>query len=129
GEGNLVDVARVSPRDAPSLIDEPAEERRHSDRRKLAGVSIGHFGGFVEESWRRNDVMWGRLDGAERLISIMLPKAHPARESLIAEAHRIILEEEFGKDDARVPASVRESTDADALRVWFRDNYRFDPHT
>jgi patatin-related protein len=128
GEGTVVEVARISPRDAPSLIDEPAEERRHSDRRKLAGVAVGHFGGFVERSWRKNDVMWGRLDGAERLIATLLPATHPQRDELIAEAHRIILDEELADSD-RVPAAVRESTDPDALRSWFRESYRFDPST
>lgn len=35
---------------------------------KLAGTTLGHFGGFLDRGWRRNDLMWGRLDGAEALI-------------------------------------------------------------
>jgi Protein of unknown function (DUF3376) len=36
---------------------------------KVAGLQLGHFGGFVKESWRANDWMWGILDGASRLWS------------------------------------------------------------
>jgi hypothetical protein len=35
---------------------------------KLAGTTLGHFGGFLDRGWRRNDLMWGRLDGAEALV-------------------------------------------------------------
>jgi hypothetical protein len=40
--------------------------------RKLAGASLGHFGGFLDAGWRRNDLMWGRLDGAEVLMRAIL---------------------------------------------------------
>jgi hypothetical protein len=39
---------------------------------KLAGRTLGHFGGFLDRGWRRNDLMWGRLDGAEALIRAVL---------------------------------------------------------
>ena len=32
-----------------------------------------HFGGFFSADWRRNDILWGRLDAAERLISALWP--------------------------------------------------------
>jgi hypothetical protein len=35
---------------------------------KLHGVALGHFGAFFKRSWRENDYLWGRLDGAERLL-------------------------------------------------------------
>jgi hypothetical protein len=40
--------------------------------RKLAGASLGHFGGFLDAGWRQNDLMWGRLDGAELLMRAIL---------------------------------------------------------
>ena len=54
------------------------------------------FGAFLDEGWRRNDMLWGRLDGAERLISALIPekKDEKTRDQLIEEAHRLILEEE-----------------------------------
>jgi patatin-related protein len=101
GETNPVEVIRVSPRDAPSLIDEtdPGDGRH-----KLAGVAIGHFGGFFERAWRRNDLMWGRLDAAERVIDTMLLRrpgepAHPLRAALLEQAQLAIVEEELCSDD------------------------------
>ena len=38
---------------------------------KLAGIELGHFGAFLKASWRANDWLWGRLDGAQRLLQIM----------------------------------------------------------
>lgn len=35
---------------------------------KLKGVSLHHFGGFVDASWRENDYLWGRLDTVELLL-------------------------------------------------------------
>ena len=46
---------------------------------KLAGVQMGHFGAFYKRSWRINDWMFGRLDGAERLLRILLDPARLAR--------------------------------------------------
>ena len=46
---------------------------------KLAGVQVAHFGAFYKRSWRINDWMFGRLDGAERLVHILLDPARLAR--------------------------------------------------
>lgn len=46
---------------------------------KLAGVQVAHFGAFYKRSWRINDWMFGRLDGAERLVRILLEPARLAR--------------------------------------------------
>ncbi len=39
---------------------------------KLASVRLGHFAGFYRKAWRANDWMWGRLDGAARIVQILL---------------------------------------------------------
>lgn len=39
---------------------------------KVASIQLGHFGGFLKRSWRANDWMWGRLDGAARYVRILL---------------------------------------------------------
>ncbi len=89
GEPATVDVVRVSPVDATLLRKFSAEKS------KLAGTGLAHFGAFLDEHWRRNDIMWGRLDGAERLIQTVLPADDPAtrtvREELIRLAHGRIL--------------------------------------
>jgi hypothetical protein len=97
GESDVVDVFRISPEDAPSLIDEREESKKPNGRQKLAGTTLHHFGAFLDRVWRQNDIMWGRLDGAERLITAMLPYPADAavRDALIKEAHAVILREEL----------------------------------
>jgi len=92
GEGAMVDVFRISPADSKTLWDESANERP-----KLAGISLGAFGGFLDRKWRRNDIMWGRLDAAERLITAVVPgdgemDAIMRQESILKAQHAILLE-------------------------------------
>ena len=97
-EANVVEVFRISPEDAKSLIDERAPGDR---RQKLAGRALMSFGAFLDEGWRKNDMLWGRLDGAERLITALLPNESDTetRQDLIDEAHIAILGEEIKKQD------------------------------
>jgi patatin-related protein len=92
GEPSTVEVLRVSPEDAPSLINE-----RVSDRKKLAGTRLFNFSAFFDERWRRNDIMWGRLDGCERLLAALFPATEdqPVRDALLKEAQHIIIPEEI----------------------------------
>jgi patatin-related protein len=39
---------------------------------KLTGMQLHHFGAFYKRSWRANDWMWGRLDGAGWLVHMLL---------------------------------------------------------
>lgn len=39
---------------------------------KLTGLQFHHFGAFYKRTWRANDWMWGRLDGAGRLVQLLL---------------------------------------------------------
>lgn len=94
GEPSTVEVVRISPVDATALIDE-ATDVMH--RHKLAGTALANFGAFLDRRWRLNDIMWGRLDGVERLIQALLPMADDdtvaVRGELIALSHRRILRE------------------------------------
>jgi predicted acylesterase/phospholipase RssA/uncharacterized membrane protein len=76
GEGNVVDIFRISPADVPSLWNESEKKRS-----KLAGTALSAFGGFLDREWRRNDIMWGRLDAAERVITALLPDKSPAKQN------------------------------------------------
>ncbi len=87
GEADAIDIIRISPEDAKQLINE-----RATGCHKLAGSALGHFGAFLAKSWRQNDILWGRLDGAERMISALLPN-HPLRKQLIGEAQAQIVAE------------------------------------
>src|SRR5258705_1936873 len=68
GESDVVDVYRISPQDANGLIN-----MEEDNRPKLLGTKLGNFGAFFKKEWRENDIMWGRLDGAERIITTLLP--------------------------------------------------------
>jgi hypothetical protein len=94
GESDVVEIIRISPEDAPSLINEKTDAR---GRKKLAGTQLANFSAFMDAGWRVNDIMWGRLDGAERLIKSMLPDDNDkaVRDALTREAHQTILAEEL----------------------------------
>ena len=82
GEAELCEVFRISPCDALSLVDETHQ--------KLAGTALFHFGAFLSREWRQNDLMWGRLDGAERIIRCVLPPDSPYATDLIDEANQAL---------------------------------------
>jgi patatin-related protein len=107
GESGVVKVYRVSPEDATSLINERGTGEHRS---KLAGRAVMSFGAFLDRRWRKNDMLWGRLDAAERLISILLPgddaKTQQIREDLIKQAHIGILSEDVTAEDLEQIAHV-----------------------
>ena len=64
------------------------------------GAESHHFGAFLSRSGREQDYLWGRLDGAERLVGILLHDAAESdRDRWCEEAFRAILEE----DEEAVP--------------------------
>jgi patatin-related protein len=97
-ELDKVEVFRISPEDVQLPIN---------DATKLAGLSLGHFGALVDRKFRLNDILWGRLDCAERLITLLLKSAPPSsdpaqvqaldelRKQLIKEAQEAIVIEEI----------------------------------
>src|SRR6185503_5883636 len=132
GEASIVEVIRVSPEDATELIDERKERRESPDgkgRQKLAGIAFHHFGAFLDRTWRQNDVMWGRLDGFERLVSALLPgpQNESLRKILIREGHTSILIDELPPEsrlqlgglvsEALLRASAGEPIDTAVARV------------
>ena len=69
------------------LIQMSADTRTILDKRtlasqKLTGLQLHHFGAFYKCSWRANDWMWGRLDGAGWLVHMLLD---PRRLRLLAQ--------------------------------------------
>jgi patatin-related protein len=95
-----ISVHRISPNDATARDFDVLRGRL-----KLRGQLLGSFGAFLDEDWRRNDILWGRLDGAERLISMVIPGSDRAsanlRSRLIDQAHEEIVVEFRELDDAR----------------------------
>ena len=91
GERDQVEVVRLSPRDAKRIPPQPG-----SGHSKLVGAEQHHFGAFLSDrGGREKDYLWGRLDGAERLIGIVLRDSPEAdKERWCNEAFRAILQED-----------------------------------
>ena len=66
GREQAIDLVLMSA-DAGNAFDD-----RTLPEDKLAGLQLHHFGSFYKRSWRANDWMWGRLDGADRLVRTLL---------------------------------------------------------
>jgi predicted acylesterase/phospholipase RssA len=83
--------ARISP-SAATATGVPAAQ-------KLAGDTLGHFGGFFRYRWRANDLLWGRLDAAEVILRLLAAQRTPRPSSVqlgeeIQAAHLEILKAE-----------------------------------
>lgn len=61
-----IELVEVSWR-APNTLDpqRPIAE-------KLAGTEFSRLGAFVKRSWRANDWMWGRMDGAAQMVRLLV---------------------------------------------------------
>ncbi len=47
-----------------------------STQEKLGGDKLYNIGGFFKKSWRANDLLWGRLDGLNRIVEgVITPKS------------------------------------------------------
>jgi patatin-related protein len=76
-EQSIVAIA-AGPDQPVELIEISADTRtsldpaRHTAQAKLTGMQVHHFGAFYKDSWRANDWMWGRLDGAGWVAHLLL---------------------------------------------------------
>lgn len=91
GEFESVEIFRISPQDTrPIAGTSPDPKADPDDNPPLCGDALWAFGGFLDKRWRLNDMLRGRLDGAERLITAILPDSDPntvsVREHLIKAA-------------------------------------------
>lgn len=88
-------------------IDNSLGHEFSSPEQKLAGMKLGHFGGFMKRSWRANDWLWGRLDGVEhvlratfdRPILSKLAKSEDPRALARKLAHFAFAADPLGPDD------------------------------
>jgi len=70
-EKQLIETFRISPEDAKLGLSSKFEDGERLDK-KLAGDSLNAFGGFLKKSWRANDILWGRLDGLNRIVDALV---------------------------------------------------------
>ena len=83
-----VKLQRISPSEATLLS--PVKGRSAP---KLRGTAVAHFGGFLDREWRENDYLWGRLDTAEILLTMI---GHPGWNDHTIAAFRAIIDAEKG---------------------------------
>jgi patatin-related protein len=92
GEFTEIDVVRISPKDV-STIQGVTDEGFN----QIRGQSFGAFGAFLDQGWRKHDILRGRLDGAEILIRSILPGSQTdvvaLREQITKEAMEAIAAE------------------------------------
>lgn len=67
GAKELIQTIRISPEDATLGFGANFEAGKRLEG-KLAGESLRAFGGFFKKTWRSNDILWGRLDGLNRIV-------------------------------------------------------------
>jgi patatin-related protein len=74
-EKQLIETFRISPEDA-KLGFSSNSKFKDGNRldKKLAGDSLNAFGGFLKKTWRANDILWGRLDGFNRIVDALVTK-------------------------------------------------------
>ncbi|MCC3861846.1 patatin-like protein [Pseudemcibacter aquimaris] len=80
GEFNEILVNRISPNDDLVLKSDALEM-------PLKGTAMKSFGAFFSREDRENDYLWGRLNGAERLIDLLY---HQAEQEGISEKFNIM---------------------------------------
>ena len=66
-EHREIRIDRISPADGGIL--------HNGEATRLKGAEFRHFAGFLSRSRREHDYLWGRLQGAERLIDIIADAA------------------------------------------------------
>jgi hypothetical protein len=98
GEFESVEIFRISPQDTRPIAGTSPDRNANPDvNPPLRGDALWAFGGFLDARWRLNDMLRGRLDGAERLITAILPDSDPhtvsVREHLIRAAQEAIATE------------------------------------
>ena len=111
-EHDEIRIDRISPADAVSL-------RGGTANATLKGAELRHFAGFLSRRLRESDYLWGRLNGAERLIHIVCDAAgavsfpDPVEIKKIRNTafHSILDAEEKFVQDKELIAAIRAMVD------------------
>jgi predicted acylesterase/phospholipase RssA len=88
-DGQRLGFAQLTPFAPTPLLDaEPLADTgpERSPETKLTGIRLAHFSAFHRRSWRANDFMWGRLDGAARVVDMLIDAGRACDVAVLAEA-------------------------------------------
>jgi patatin-related protein len=103
GEFAGIKVIRLSPDDATLLGGGTAKE-------KLVGAKAAHFGAFLSRPGREADYVWGRLDAAERLLTML---EIPVQDRRPKELFQAIIDEVRAKEGNLIRESILKEREAD----------------
>ncbi|ACK72335.1 Patatin [Gloeothece citriformis PCC 7424] len=84
---STIALERISPNDAQFGL---GKGKTQND--KLAGDQFRAFGGFFKKSWRSNDILWGRLDGLNRLVESLVD------QNFVSRFQNVVTREIDGQD-------------------------------
>jgi hypothetical protein len=68
----LLDLGRAAGPRSPAGDSDAKAVGPTATKDKLCGIRLSHFAGFYRRSWRANDFMWGRFDGAASIARLMI---------------------------------------------------------
>jgi hypothetical protein len=111
-EQDIIRTVRVSPLDA----QRGCSAGKLTD--KVTGETLAHFGAFLKRSWRSNDILYGRLDGACQLIETLLNPSW-LRTSLANVEQRKSVLRSFGLTDTEASEPATRSA---AVERWLLEN-------
>ena len=102
---NLIKLVRISPNDADKGFG-----KDKGLKEKLAGDQFRAFGGFFKKSWRSNDILWGRLDGVNRIVDGLLTSESLKAFSGVV-SRQIKLEQFPGTEEEKIQEYVKRLVD------------------
>jgi patatin-related protein len=102
---NLIKLVRISPNDADKGFG-----KDKGLKEKLAGDQFRAFGGFFKKSWRSNDILWGRLDGVNRIVDGLLTSESLKAFSGVV-SRQIKLEQFPGTEEEKIKEYVKRLVD------------------
>ncbi|MCA2811552.1 MULTISPECIES: patatin-like protein [unclassified Microcystis] len=102
---SLIKLVRISPNDADKGFG-----KDKGLEKKLAGDQFRAFGGFFKKSWRSNDILWGRLDGVNRIVDGLLTSESLKAFSGVV-SRQIKLEQFPGTQEEKIQEYVKRLVD------------------
>jgi len=103
----------------------PADGIRRPLDKKLAGYAVQAFGAFLKLEWRQNDILWGRLDACERIVSAVLNhEADKAlRQDFVTRLQDAIVQQEANLRSTQDLAPALQAIANHRLGAYMRDQY------
>lgn len=114
-DDSLIELAQISG-NSSSPLGGPQDAQQ-----KLLGLQLAHFGAFYKRSWRANDWIYGRLDGSERMVKILLNPDRLLRyyrDPVRAASDAYTRIKKIASDDIVSPVLK-----AEVQRIWLDMNY------